>query len=272
MLRRLILIFVIAISLSAHAQTDTLKQGNPIDTTTYVYGNVMYEKGNYYVAITVYENLLAANGPAEEIYFNLGNAYYKTNQFGKAVLNYERALFFDTNDNDTEYNLELANQRIRDKIEPVATSIFELWWRGYISWFTAIGWSVIAILLIWISLAGFIVYRYHKFIKFQREGFYIFLVAIILFVFAFAGAAGRSASDKNYQFAIVLSPSAVIKSEPSESSTNLYLIHEGLKLQLLNTENNWTEIKMPDGIIGWVKNEDIVPVNPFIPEQNLMQP
>jgi len=271
-LRSLLLLFVSIISAASQAQSDSLKASMPIDTTTYVYGNVMYEKGNYNVAISVYENLLATNGQSAQIYYNLGNAYFKINQIGKAVLNYERALFFDSNDNDTEYNLELANQRIRDKIEAVAPSIFELWWRAYISWFTSIGWSVIAILLIWIALGGFVIYRYERFIQFQREGFYVFLIALILFLFAFAAAAGRSLVDKNYQFAIVMSPSAVIKSEPSESSTNLFLIHEGLKLQLLNTESNWIEIEMPDGNIGWIKNEDIVPVNPFKPEQNLTQP
>jgi hypothetical protein len=264
----LIILFVTFCKLVCFGQSDTTMVSNPLDTTTYVYGNVMYEKGSYSVAIAVYENLLIKNGPSSQVYFNLGNAYYKDDQIGNAILSYERARFLGKNDNDVQYNLALANQRIRDNIEPIPTSLFQLWWHAIINKFSTTGWAIITIILLWFALGGFVVYLHKKFVQFQRQGFYVFVVAAVLFVFAFAAAAGKNAYDKKYQFAIVMAQSAVVKSEPSENSTNLFLIHEGLKLQLLFSDAEWSEIELPDGNVGWIKNTAIKSVNPFIIEQN----
>ena len=87
------------------------------------------------------------------------------------------------------------------------------------------------------------------------------MISLIIFAITLISAIARNNYDKHYQFAIVMSPSSIVKSEPNESSTNMFLIHEGLKVQLLESDNNWTEVKMPDGNVGWLKNEDIFEVS-----------
>lgn len=257
--------FFAQVSLFGQADTAT-STPTTIDSTTYVFGNVMYEGGTYYTAINVYEELLRNNGPAKEIYYNLGNAYYKINNLGNAVLNYERALYLDHGYRDAKYNLTLTNTRLRDNIDAENKSIFVLAWEGFIHWFSANTWTVLAILFIWIALIGLAAYLIEKFKAYQRLGFYTFSIGLILFLLSFIGALGRNSFDNKYQYAIVMEPSAVIKSEPSENSKNLFLIHEGFKLQLQNSDGEWQEIKMPNGVKGWVKQTAITPVSPFTVE------
>lgn len=266
-----IIILLMSCCFAAIGQDSTGVPQN-IDTTTYIYGNVMYEGGNYTAAISVYEKLITTNGPSDEIYYNLGNSYYKTNNLGKAILNYERALFFNPGNEDVAYNLELTNKRIRDQIEPVNESIFTIWWNDFINIFSAHTWALMAIVCIWIALVGFVLYRIPKFISFQRTGFYVFCIALLFSILFFAGSLGRNNFDNKYQFAIVMTPSAIVKSEPSENSTNLFLLHEGIKLKLLDNDAEWTEIKIPNGEVGWIKNTEISVVDPFMDGKNLPQP
>lgn len=248
--------FVLAFPL--FGQTDSTDSN--IDTTTFVYGNVMYEKGEYAKSILIYENLLSQNGPSATLYYNLGNCYYKTNKLGPSVLNYERALMYDGHNEDIKYNLELVNLRIRDKMDPINESLVTLWSREFIKIFSVHSWALGCILFLWLSLTGFAVYRYAKKRSFQRNGFWGFVISFIIFIITLVSAITRNNYDKNFQFAVVMAPSSIVKSEPNESSTNLFLIHEGLKVQLLESDNNWTEVKMPDGNVGWLKNEDFVRV------------
>jgi len=235
-----------------------------IDTTTFVYGNVMYEKGKYEKSIAIYENLLAQNGPSATLYYNLGNCYYKTDKLGLSVLNYERALFYDGRKEDIKYNLELVNLRIRDKMDPINQSLVTIWSHNFIKIFSVHSWAFFCILFLWTALSGFAIYRYAKKRNFQRYGFFGFVISLVIFVLTLVSVFARNNYDKNYQFAIVMSPSSIVKSEPNESSTNMFLIHEGLKVQVLESDNNWTEVKMPDGNVGWLKNEDIVAVGDMI--------
>ncbi|HRF76416.1 MAG TPA: SH3 domain-containing protein, partial [Chitinophagales bacterium] len=84
----------------------------------------------------------------------------------------------------------------------------------------------------------------------------------------FVAGLGRNSFDNKYQFAIVMAPSAIVKSEPSENSTNLFLLHEGIKLKLMRNDEGWTEIKIPNGEIGWIKSDEITAVDPFMPGKN----
>jgi hypothetical protein len=101
---------------------------------------------------------------------------------------------------------------------------------------------------------------------YQRPGFFMAVIAFVISIFCTLGHFGRKAYDANQTYAIVMSPSSVIKSEPSENSTNLALLHEGFKLQLLQADSSWSKIKMPDGVIGWMHNEEYAEIDPFTTE------
>ncbi|MFI5171278.1 MAG: tetratricopeptide repeat protein [Chitinophagales bacterium] len=255
MKRYLISLVILFFYFSAWSQNDSTSSA--IDTSTYVYASVMYEKGDYKNAIEIYDQLLEKNGESAEIYYDLGNCYYKIDHLGNAVLNYERALLLDPSDDDIKYNLQLTNLRIRDKIDPVSEPVLLVWWRNFIKLLSVHIWAFLTILFLWIALAGFILYRYANKINQQRAGFYIFAFSIIIFLITAIAAYSKNDYDSNYRFAVVMAPSSIVKSEPNESSTNLFLIHEGLKIRLIDYEEGWNEIKMPDGNVGWVKEAEI---------------
>ncbi len=242
-----------------YAQKDTIT--TPIDTTTFVYANVMYEKGMYDKSIHVYEELLKKNGPSATLFYNLGNCYYKTNKLGPSILNYERALLLDGRNEDIKYNLSLTNKRIRDKMDPINQSLVALWWTDFIRLFTVNAWAYLSILFLWLSLTAFIIFRLAGKRDFQKYGFYGLVLMLFVFLISVVSAFARNHYDDTHQFAIVMSPSSIIKSEPNESSTNMFLIHEGLKVQILGDDNLWTEVKMPDGNVGWLNKEDIIVVD-----------
>ncbi len=246
---------------AVHAETaDTAA----IDTTSVSYANVMYEQGKYAEAVQVYESLLAANGPSAVLYYNAGNCYYRQRQLGKSILYYERTLFLDPGNDDAAYNLELANRLTRDKIDAPPESLFHIWWRNYITITKTGTWSTVAIICMWLSLGAWAVYLLPAFRNLQRIGFFGAAITLLIGLLSIIGFFGRKAYDEQNTYAIVMSPSSIIKSEPTETSTNLALLHEGFKLQMISREENWTEVRMPDGVVGWIRNADHLPIDPFI--------
>ncbi|MBC8045375.1 MAG: tetratricopeptide repeat protein [Fimbriimonadaceae bacterium] len=227
------------------------------NSSRYTKANELYESKNYNQAINMYEDILKANGASAEIYYNLGNAYYKNGQMGRAILNYERCLKLDPGNEDVIFNLHLANLRIKDQLQPVGELFIIQWWKNFINLGTAKTFGIISIIFIWISLSAFALYRISKKLKLRKLGFYSALITFIVFIFLLIATLSKMSYDKNYQFAIILSPSAIIKSGPSESETNLTILHEGLKVQILDTDKNWTKVKMANGVIGWLMDSAI---------------
>lgn len=226
-------------------------------SSNYEDGNLAYEQKNYAEAIEIYEANIAQNGGSATVYYNLANAYYKINSFGKAVLNYERCLAIQPANEDAAFNLSLANLHTKDKLQPVNEPALNKWWRKFVSGRTPQFWGIIALCCIWISLFGFIVFRFAKKIPAQKTGFYSSIIAFLCFIFFLFTTFSCLHFQKTYRFAIILAPSATLKSEPTESSTSLMLLHEGLKLQILSTEESWTEVKLADGNVGWLANTSI---------------
>jgi len=262
----IVILLASSFCLKANPDSTSTEGINNIDTTTFVYANVMYEKGQYATSIDIYNRLLEQEGPSATLYYNIGNCYYKTGQLGEAVLNYERALFLDPGNDDATYNLSLANARIRDRMEPRTTSIFIIWWHAVSRIMGAQAWGIIAIVAMWLALMGWAAYLLPQFRAYQRIGFFTAIIAFSISILCTIGHFGRKNYDAGQTFAIVMSPSAVIKSEPSETSTNLALLHEGFKLKLIEADSRWSKIEMPDGVIGWMHRKDYAAINPFTGE------
>ncbi|MFN0275088.1 MAG: tetratricopeptide repeat protein [Chitinophagales bacterium] len=222
------------------------------DSVNYSAANTLYENRNYSQAAYMYETLLKNNGPSAEIYYNLGNAYYKNGKMGNAILNYERCLSLEPRNRDAKFNLSLANLRIKDKLQPVDELLITQWWHASLNLFTAKTWSLITIFLCWLSLPGLALYLFSKKIRFRKIGFFAAVICFLLFLFTSITTFSKVSYDNNVMFAIITSPSAIVKSGPSESETNLTILHEGLKLQVLDTDGEWAKVKLANGVIGWV--------------------
>lgn len=222
--------------------------------------NIAYSKGNYTKAITLYESVLNNNLEAPELYFNLGNAYYKTNTIGLAILNYERAKKLNPHDEDIIVNLKLANLKIEDKIDVAPQLFLTEWKNGLVDLMNEKNWSIFCIVIISFSLIAFGIYFSSRYVNLKRLGFFSGAVLFILSVFIFFIAQHSYNMEKNSSDGIIISPSVTVLGSPNEKGTKLFILHEGTKVNITQEEDNWMEVKIANGNVGWLKKQDIIPI------------
>lgn len=224
----------------------------------------LYEKANQYYlkndlgsAIKLYEELVKGDHENPEIYYNLGNAYYKQGNVAAAILNYERAKKLNPGDDDITFNLRMANLKVTDKMEQVPPLFYEQWWNKIIHSFLADHWATIGIVLLWMVLVVSVLFLLSKYSAVKRVtfyvGFFLFLFAVVAFFFANSRYHESQSSDEG----IVFSSIVYIKSSPTEKSTDLFILHEGTKVQLLDQVGEWKKIRLANGNIGWLKENAI---------------
>lgn len=220
-------------------------------------GDSAYIKEDYATAIQVYETLLK-NGEAADVYYNLGNSYYKIGEIAKAVLNYERALLLQPGNNDIRANLEVARAKTIDKVEPVPEVFFVSWTKSLINsmsvdaWAT---WGIISFILFIVALYFFI---FSKQIMWKKAGFISGVIFLIITICTNLFASEQKEHLVNRNEAIVMNPSVTVRSTPSESGTSLFILHEGRKVSIKdNSMKEWKEIRLEDGKVGWVPTSAI---------------
>ncbi len=221
--------------------------------TDKIAGDSAYVNGDYQTAIGIYEALTAANGESAEVYYNLGNAYYKCDNIAKAVLNYERALLLNPGDNDTEFNLELARSKTVDKVAPVYKFFLVSWLEGVANLLTMSAWSILAVTSFVAMLLTILLFLFGKSVGVKKTGFIVAIISLFITIFANLSAFHRYNSLTERNDAIIMAQSVTAKSTPSESGTELFVIHEGRKVKISDdTMREWTEIELEDGNKGWV--------------------
>ena len=269
---RLLFIFILGLLPTAIFADETATTSVTYDSTSFEYGNVIYEQGKYQEAAVVYKNLLKENGPSEAVYYNLGNCNFRLNRIGEAILCFERVLYFNNNNVEALHNLNISNQNQRDKMDAIPSSIFAVWWKGFVQLFPSNIWAVLAIVFSCLVAVGMVLYRWPAFIKWQRTGFYLLAAALVLAVICLIGAAGNKQYLKNNQYAILVTPDATLKSTASENAENVELIHEGIKVKIVDDNGDWISVKLPNGVNGWLHSYQIEKINPFALTENSQQP
>ncbi len=239
-------ILAILITATVFAQADLLQKANE-----------HYTKEEFKQAIDVYNQILMMNLESPEVYFNLGNAYYKTNQYTQAILNYERAKLLSPDDEDIEFNLQVANQHVVDSIQELPGVFIVRWWDSLVNSQTTDTWAIISIIsfLLFLILAG--LYFFARSGDMRRIAFWsaCFLVAISISSWSFATK--QKSRLVNHTYAILIQPSVTVKSSPSEKGTNLFVVHEGLKVKITDKLGDWLEVRLADGNKGWLPVESI---------------
>ncbi len=219
--------------------------------------NIAYRNGQYQKAAAMYEQI-AKNGYAfPELYYNLGNAYFKLNDIPSSILSYERAKRLAPGDEDIQYNLRLVNLRVVDKIEPVPQLFLLRWWHAFVELYSSEVWAKIGIALLWlfaISAALFLVVRSLIAQRLLLTMSMLFFVATAL---AFANVVQDRRAEEADNFAIVFTPTVSVKSSPDNQSTDLFVIHEGVKVELLDALGDWRKIRLADGKIGWLSGQTV---------------
>lgn len=220
-------------------------------------GDSAYIKNDFASAIQIYESLLQ-QGEAPEIYYNLGNCYYKTDDIARAILNYERALLLSPGNTDIRANLEIARSKAIDKVTPVPEIFFITWIKSLVNSQSSDAWArtgIVSFLLLLVSLA---IFFFTQHIKWKKIGFSAAILFLIVTVLSNLFASRQKSYLTNRNDAIILSPSVTVRSTPSESGTSLFVLHEGRKVEIKdNSMREWKEIRLEDGKVGWVPSSSI---------------
>lgn len=219
--------------------------------------NELYAKGNYSEAIQNYKSIIKDGYESAEIYFNIANSYYKLKKIPESILFYERARKIAPEDEDINFNLKVANLQVVDKFEVVPKFFITEWIESVRDLYSSEGWAKILIILIWIaflSLIGFII-SWNLFIK--RVLFFIALGTLILSLTSVFFAIQKQNNEKYQQSAIIFSPRVDVRSSPDDKSTVLFILHEGTKVELLDSVGDWTKIRIARGDVGWIDKNSI---------------
>lgn len=216
-----------------------------------------YAKGNYQQAIKDYQEILKA-GVSSEIYYNLGNAYYRTDNITQALLAYERALQLSPGDNDIRFNLQYARSKTIDKITPETEMFFVTWYNSLVNFTSVDRWANTAIVSIVMALLLILVFLFAPQMWARKSGFYGSAVFLLLFAFANLFAFQQKHELETKQGAIVIAPTVNVKKTPAVSGTDVFVIHEGTRVDITDRGmKQWRGIKLADGREGWLKTSQI---------------
>lgn len=217
-----------------------------------------YVHDEYARAAEIYESLIARDGESAAIYYNLGNCYYRMNQIGKCVLNYERASLLDPGDEDIRANLALARGRTADKLTPASEMFFVTWWRNLVNWQSVDAWAWTGIVALVLCLLLLLVYFFLNTLWIRKVGFYGGVAALCVCLTANICAYRQHSQLLHRDTAVVMVAELPVKSSPDQASTDLFIIHEGTKLTILDSSiQGWAEVEYEDNKVGWVKLDDI---------------
>jgi len=248
-LQREIFLFFVFISLSVSV----------LCNETFQNANDAYNQKNYADAIVLYEELASQEYKEAIIFYNLGNAYFKNNQMAKALLWYERALRLDPANEDIKHNIAFVNQQTIDNMETRPEPFIKVWFRAVRDLFSVKIWSIFSIVFAAIGCACIALMIV---LSFPRWRMTFFLTACIAFLFVILCVVFANLQKNNIireDEAIIMDKIVTVKSTPDVSGTNLFTVHEGIKVQITDKAGNWIEIRFPDGNKGWV-NKDAIEV------------
>lgn len=216
-----------------------------------------YVSNDYKLAIEQYESLLEQGGAAD-LYYNLGNSYYKTQQLGLAILNYERALKLDPSNGDIIHNLAVADAHTVDKVNQVPQMFLVTWTKSLIYSFSLHFWVFLGVACFVIAIFCVGLYMLARVVTYRKAGFFIAIISLLICVLANLFAAHQRYYMKQHNEAIVLSPTVTVHSTPSKDGTSLFVLHEGCKLMIKDDSmTKWKEVKLSDGKVGWISTDDI---------------
>ncbi len=221
-------------------------------------GDKAYQESKFEDAIKIYESVLAEEGESADLYYNLGNCYYKTKNIAKAILNYERALLLKPGDADIRFNLDLARSKTVDQVMPATEVFIVTWAKSLTNLMSEKAWGTTGIITFLLLLAGLALYIFGNRILWKKIGFIGAVVFLIVCVCANFFAAEQKDKIVNRMGAIVTDPTITVKSTPNESGTDLFVLHEGTKVYIEdNSMKGWKEIRLEDGKEGWLPTSSI---------------
>lgn len=225
--------------------------------TLFTKAKTAYDSNNFEKALEAYKEIEKQNVESFELYYNIGNCYFKLNQIAKSIQYYSKSLKLEPNNNDAKNNLKFAYLKTRDKTEPQEELFLNRWWKSLYNSTTSNNWalfSLAGLIIFCASLISFLIAQ----VESKRKLFFIF--SLLFFVITLVSLLF---SYNQYKFAstqtegVVLSNTISIKSAPTETATNLFVLHEGTVVHIIETSQNWLRIELDNQKEGWVNLKDI---------------
>ncbi len=216
-------------------------------------GNDFYKKQEYDSAVKSYGQILAEGYETPEVYFNIGNAYYRKNNIVRSILFYERAKKLSSGDEDIHFNLRLANLNVIDKIESIPQLFYKRWWTGFMSVVSADGWALLSVTACLLAAISAIFFALS--VSPPSKRFFFFSGILLLFIVALSWICAQNMHNElvlNKQ-AVIVSPSVYVKSSPDIKGTDLFILHEGVKVDVIDQVGDWQKIKLGNGNEGWAE-------------------
>lgn len=229
------------------AEVDSLK----------VLGDSAFAKEDFKTAATHYK-AIAKMGESAEVCYNLGCCYYRLDDMARSVLWFERAALLDPSDEDIRFNLDMARSKTIDRITPRHEMFFTAAWHSMTSWQSADEWAKWAVAFFVGMLLFFIMYFFSADIIVRKIGFFGALLSLVVVLLTNALAYSQRRMQVERSGAIVMTPAVTVKSTPSKSGTDLFVLHEGTRVEILdNTMKEWVEVQIADGKVGWMEREQL---------------
>ncbi|WP_236689407.1 tetratricopeptide repeat protein [Dysgonomonas macrotermitis] len=220
-----------------------------------------YQDGNFRKAIELLEGEIKVQKEqgkvSPELYYNLGNAYFRVNEIPEALLNYERALLYNPGDRDTRHNIEYAQTKIEDKILTADNFFLQIWFDGIQNQTTANNWAKWAILFFVLFIAALFVFFFSPKLNLKKVGFYSAIVCLVVVIFTNIFAYRQKSRIENRNTAIIMAGSAPVASAPNTTSKELFILHAGTKVVINKVDGSWYEIEIANGSIGWIQKDKL---------------
>jgi tetratricopeptide (TPR) repeat protein len=225
--------------------------------TLFEQGNAQYAKSDFKGAVQSYQKILGEGYQSEAVYFNLGNAYYKLGEIPSALLYYEKARKLAPGDEDINFNIQFANLKTTDKVEDAPQLFLVNWWDSFILAFSANALAVFSVLFFIIGFGLLAFYLFTQSISFKKAAFYSGIILLLFGLITIFTANRQSQYFTDHHEAIVFSASVTVKSSPDNASKNLFVIHDGTKVQVVESNNGWMKIRLLNGNEGWITLADV---------------
>ena len=227
------------------------------NSTVMEQANAAYQAQKYDQAKKLYLNIVRSGNEGSVLFYNLGNACYKNGEKADALLWYERALRLDPSNEDIKHNIAFVNQHITDKIDKVPDFIIFRWWNSASMSLTAKNWAITSIVISFMLVLGLIIMLVPPKQWLRSIGFVFAMLMIIMMTTSIIFAHKESVRYEKNPEAIVMQSVLNAKSTPNDSGSDLFIIHEGLKVSITDRLNEWYEIKIPNGEKGWVPKTSV---------------
>lgn len=247
MKKNIYIIIMLFISLGLNAQTQN---------KLFEEGNKQFKNKEYELALKSYLSIEKQNIFSSELYYNIGNTYFRLNDYTNSILYYERGLKLDPNNEDLNTNLKIAKARLKSDIYIIPNFFLVRWWNNIINLFTPYGWAIVSITLLLITCIIFIFY-YFSFDKKVLLFYFLFLSILFLITSCFAGYT-RQAQLSSKNQAIVFGEQTIGKDSPDKNSSDKMKILKGQKIKIVDKEDSWIRVKTEDGKEAWIQSKDVV--------------